>query len=278
MKNIVGIRFKRAGRVYYFDPGGIELEINDQVVVETEHGLDVGRVVIAPRQVIASEVSKPLKPVLRKASSEDLSQREKVRRKEEEALSKCKELVTKLNLPMKLLATEGNLDGSHLAVLFSAEGRVDFRELARELNAALKARVELRQIGPRDETKLTGGLGACGLPLCCATFLTQFNPLSIKMAKDQDLSLSPAKISGICGRLLCCLGYEEELYHQMREKSPPIGKQVRTDLGMAKVVGVNALKETVLVQLESQATVELALTEVTVEDDETRGKQKQRRS
>ena len=280
MKNVVGVRFRRAGRVWYFDPAEIKLEMNDYVVVETEQGLDLGRVVIAPRQVLAAELTEPLKSVLRKATEEDLAQRENTRKKEEEALSRCKELVDKFHLPMKLLDTEGNLDGSHLAVLFSAEGRVDFRELVRELNSAVKARVELRQVGPRDETKLTGGFGRCGLTLCCATFLTQFSPLSIKMAKEQDLSLNPMKISGICGRLLCCLGYETELYRQMREKSPPIGKQVNTSLGVAKVVGLNPLKETVMVQLESQATVGLPLAEFTTGENKSGEKKKspQRRS
>jgi cell fate regulator YaaT (PSP1 superfamily) len=209
-KSVVGIRFQRAGKIYYFDPAGIDLAVNDYVVVETERGPGIGRVVIAPKQVIASELAEPLKPVLRKAMPQDLQQREAVKQKEQEALAKCKELVAQFELPMRLLSAEGNLEGSHFTILFSAEGRVDFRRLVRELAATLKARVELHQVGPRDEAKIIGGVGRCGCPLCCMTFLTEFSPLSIKMAKEQNLSLDPTKISGLCGRLLCCLGYETE--------------------------------------------------------------------
>lgn len=276
-KNIVGIRFQRAGKIYYFDPLGMDLEVNDQMVVETEHGLKIGRVVIAPKQVIASELTKPVKPVLRKATPEDFQQQEKGREKEKIALSKCKELSDKFNLPLKLLNAESNLDASHITIFFSAEGKIDFRQMVRELANALKARVELRQVGSRDETKLSGGFGRCGYPLCCATFLTEFNPLSIKTAKEQNLSLNPTKISGNCGRLLCCLGYEAELYRLMKEKMPPIGQQVVTSLGKASVIGVNPLKETVIVQLESQATVELALSDITV-TTKKRPHQKERKS
>ncbi len=261
-KGVVGVRFQRAGRVHYFDPLGIELEINEHVVAEGEHGLKIGRVVIAPKQVIASELSGPLKPVLRKASLEDLQKQEKGHQKEQEALSRCEELATKFNLPIKLLGAESNLDLNHLTIFFSAEGRVDFRQLVRELSTSLKTRVELHQVGPRDKAKFMGGIGRCGYPLCCATFLTEFNPLSIKIAKEQSLSLEPTKISGICGRLLCCLGYETELYRLMREKLPPIGQQVVTPLGEGSVTGVNPLKETVMVQLESQAMIELPVADV----------------
>jgi cell fate regulator YaaT (PSP1 superfamily) len=267
-KNVVGVRFQPAGRVYYFDPLGIELEINEHVVVEGEHGLKIGRVVIAPKQVIASELSGPLKPVLRKTGPEDLQQQEMGQQKEQEALSKCEELATKFNLPIKLLGAESNLDLSHLTIFFSAEGRVDFRQLVRELSASLKARVELHQVGPRDKAKFMGGVGRCGYPLCCATFLTEFTPLSIKIAKEQSLSLEPTKISGVCGRLLCCLGYETELYRLMREKLPPIGQQVVTPLGEGSVTGINPLKETVMVQLESQAMIELPAADVTKKQSE----------
>jgi cell fate regulator YaaT (PSP1 superfamily) len=263
-RDIVGIRFQRAGRIYYFDSAGFDLGLNEQVVVETEHGLKVGRAVIVPKQIIASELNEPLKPVLRKASPEDLQQIEKGRQSEQEALSRCRELTAKFDLPIKLLGAESNLEGSHLIIFFSAEGRVDFRQMVRELAATLKTRVELRQVGPRDETKLIGGMGRCGYPLCCATFLTEFTPLSIKIAKEQSLSLEPAKISGVCGRLLCCLGYEVELYRTMKDKLPPIGQSVITPLGEATVTGSNPLKETVTVQLESQAMAELPLADVKV--------------
>jgi len=277
-ENIVGIRFQRAGKVYYFDPSGIELEVDDQIVVDTEHGLKIGRVVIAPKQVIASELTKPVKPVLRKATPQDFQQQEKGLEKEKKALAKCKELSAKHNLPLKLLNAESNLDTNHITIFFSAEGKIDFRQMVRELANSLKARVELRQVGSRDEAKLTGGFGRCGYPLCCATFLTEFNPLSIKIAKEQNLSLNPAKISGNCGRLLCCLGYEADLYRQMKGKMPPIGQQVSTNLGKASVVGVNPLKETVIVQLESQATVELALSDITITANKKRPKQRDKKS
>jgi len=274
-ENVVGIRFQRAGKVYYFDPCGMDLEVDDYIVVETEHGLKIGRVVIAPKQVLASELTKPVKPVLRKASPEDLIQQEKGQEKEKKALSKCKELSAKHNLPLKLLNAESNLDASHVTIFFSAEGKIDFRQMVRELANALKARVELRQVGSRDEAKLTGGFGRCGYPLCCATFLTEFNPLSIKIAKEQNLSLNPTKISGTCGRLLCCLGYEAEFYRHMKKKMPPVGQQVSTPLGKANVIGVNPLKETVIVQLESQATVEFTLSDITAKK---RPQQKERKS
>jgi cell fate regulator YaaT (PSP1 superfamily) len=264
-KQVVGIRFQRAGKVYYFNPSDYELEINDYVVVETMHGKTVGRVVITPRQILSHEIKEPLKPVLRKVSAEDAKKIEKMERRERTALSKCRELVAKFGLPMKPLRAQYNLEGTHVTIFFSAGERVDFRDLVRELATVLKARVELRQVGPRDEVKLTGGLGKCGRPLCCATFLTEFNPLSIKMAKEQNLPLNPMKISGICGRLLCCLGYENELYRVMKERMPEMGQQVNTPLGFAKVVGINPLKESVTVQLESEATAEVPLSDITKE-------------
>ncbi len=265
MAEIVGIRFKRAGKVYYFDPAGIDLEVNDYVVVKTTCGLELGHVVITPRQVLASELHEPLKPIVRKAEPEDVKRAQEFDSREEEALIECGKLIAKLHLPMKLLAAEYNLDGSHLTFLFSAAERIDFRELVRQLTSRFKIRVELRQVGPRDEAKLIGGFGRCGRPLCCMSFLSEFAPVSIKMAKEQDLPLNPMKISGICGRLMCCLGYEGELYQVMRERLPKEGQQVSTPMGVASVVGGNPLKETVLVELESGATVELPLSEITIE-------------
>lgn len=265
MSDIVGIRFKRAGAVYYFDPVGIEVEVGDDVVVETTRGLAVGKVVIAPKQVLVSELTEPLKAVVRKAEPGDLEQMEGLRAKEEEALARCRAMVAQSGLPMKLLAAEYNFDGSHLTLFFSAERRVDFRALVRELTAAFKTRVELHQVGARDEAKLKGGFGRCGRPLCCATYLTTFDSISIKMAKEQDLSLNPAKISGICARLLCCLKYENEQYRLLKAKLPPPGQEVTTPFGEAKVLGGNPLKETVLVQLESEATLELPLAEISAQ-------------
>ncbi|MFC2022392.1 stage 0 sporulation family protein [Chloroflexota bacterium] len=266
MTEIVGVRFKKAGKMYYFGPAGIDLEVNDYVVVETTRGLELGQVVISPKQVLASEVEKPLKTVVRKAEPEDIEHAQELEAKEREALTECSKLIAKLNLPMKLLSAEYNLDGSRLTFHFGAAERVDFRELVRELANRLKVRVDLRQMGPRDEAKLIGGCGRCGRPLCCMSFLSEFAPVSIRMAKEQGLPLNPMKISGCCGRLMCCLVYENEQYHVMKGKLPKEGKQVSTAMGVAKVIGGNPLKETVLVELESGVTVELPLSEITVED------------
>ncbi len=266
MAEIVGVRFKRAGKVYYFAPAGIDLGVNDYVVVETTRGLELGQVVISPKQVLGSEVNEPLKPILRKAEPEDIKRTQELESKEIEVLSEGGKLIDKLHLPMKLLSTEYNLDGSRLTFYFSASERVDFRELVRELANRFKVRVDMRQMGPRDEAKLVGGCGRCGRPLCCASFLSEFAPVSIRMAKEQNLPLNPMKISGVCSRLLCCLVYESEQYHIMKEKLPREGQRVSTAMGVAKVVGSNPLKETVVVELESQVTVELPLSEITVED------------
>ncbi len=267
MAEIVGLRFKRAGKVYYFAPAGIELEVNDYVIVETTRGLELGQVVISPKQVLASAVGSPLKPVVRKAEPEDVKRAQELEAKEREALAECSELVGKLRLAMKMLSAEYNLDGSRLTFYFSAAERVDFRELVRELSSRFKVRVELRQVGPRDEAKLMGGFGRCGRPLCCASFLSEFAPVSIRMAKEQDLSLNPMKISGVCGRLMCCLGYESEQYRMMKENLPKNGRRVSTAMGPAKVVRSNPLKQTVLVELESEVTVELPLSEINIEDE-----------
>ena len=260
----VGVRFKRAGRIYYFDPAGLELEVNDWVVVETTRGLEVARVVISPKQVLSSEVETPLKPVVRKAEKKEMQHSEEIEAKEKEALIECAKIITRIGLPMKLLSAEYSLDGGHLTFFFSAAERVDFRELVRELAGRFKVRVELRQVGARDEAKICGGFGRCGRQLCCASFLSEFVPISIKMAKEQDLPLNPMKISGVCGRLLCCLAYEHDFYHDMKGKMPRDGQTVTTSMGTARVVGSNPLKETVVVELESQVTVELPISDVKV--------------
>jgi len=262
MADIAGIRFKRAGKVYYFDAAGIELEAGDHAIVKTSRGMELGHVVIAPGQVLTSEVEEPLSPVIRKAESEDIERAEELDTSAEEALIECGKMIGELQLPMKLLSAEYNLDGNRLTFLFSAEERVDFRELVRRLTSRFKVRVELRQVGTRDEAKMVGGFGRCGRPLCCMSFLTEFTPVSIKMAKEQELPLNPMKISGACGRLMCCLAYEGEQYRVMKEKMPKVGQRVSTHMGEATVVGSNPLKETVLVELESEATVELPLVDV----------------
>ena len=274
MADIVGVRFKRAGRVYYFDPAGLELKPNDCVIVETTRGMEMGQVVISPGQVLASEAQKPLKPVVRKAEEADMERAREMETKEKEALAECSRLITDLKLPMKLISAEYSLDGKRLTFYFGAEGRIDFRELLRELGSRLKVRVELRQMGPRDEAKMIGGCGRCGRQLCCMTFLSDFAPVSIKMAKEQNLPLNPMKISGVCGRLMCCLGYEHEQYRAMNQKLPKVGQTVGTGSGPGKVVGTNPLKETVLVELETEVVVELPLSEINVESERRRDKDK----
>jgi len=262
MANIAGVRFKKAGKVYYFDAGDLELVINDIVVVKTTRGTELGQIVIAPGQITNNEKEESLSPVLRKAEPEDIEQAAELEAKAAEALVECGKMIAELNLPMKLLSAEYNLDSSRLTFLFSAEERVDFRDLVRRLTGKFKVRVELRQVGTRDEAKLLGSFGRCGRPLCCATFLTEFSPVSIKMAKEQDLPLNPMKISGVCSRLMCCLNYECEQYRNIKAKMPKIGQRVSTNVGEAIVVGCSALKESVTVELETEARVELPLDQV----------------
>ncbi len=259
---IVGVRFKRAGRIYYFDPGNLEMKLDEWVVVETSRGNEIGRVAIAPEQVLVSEVELPLKPVIRLASPEEAKDTQEKHQKEHDALIECGKMIARLNLPMKLLAAEYSLDNNHLTFFFSAAERVDFRELVRELAGRFKVRVELRQVGARDEAKIIGGYGRCGRHLCCCSFLSDFVPISIKMAKEQGLPLNPMKISGVCGRLLCCLAYEHDTYHQMRGKMPREGQTVTTPMGKARVVGGNPLKGTAIVELETQVTVELPVSDL----------------
>jgi len=218
--NVVGVRYKKAGRIYYFDPAGLDLKAGDSVVVDTARGPELGQVMFPICEIPDEELELPLKSVLRLAQPGDCACACKRHQKETQAVKECSELVAKLGLPMKLLRAEYNLDESYVTIYFSSAGRVDFRELVRELGRCLKVRVELRQIGPRDETKLLGGFGRCGRELCCACYLTDFEPVSIKMAKEQNLPLNPAKISGACGRLLCCLGYEYQMYRDSRRNEP----------------------------------------------------------
>ncbi len=277
MSEIVGVRFHQAGKVYYFDAADNEVEVGDYVVVETSRGQELGKVVISPKQVLFSDITESLKPVVRKAQAEDVEHAQQQQERSREALAKCQELIGKFNLLMKSISAQYNLDGNHLTVFFSAEKRVDFRELVRELSHSLKTRVELRQVGVRDETKLVGGLGKCGFPLCCTTFLCDFAPVSIKMAKEQGIALNPMKTSGICGRLLCCLGYEYDQYRAMKEKLPGLGQEVSTPLGSAKVVGNNPLKEMVLIELETGVTAELPLSQVTWDKELPGSRQRRKR-
>lgn len=245
MSSVIGVRFSEVGKIYYFDPGNLEIELNDEVVVETVRGLEFGEVVISARELKEKEIVKPLKKVLRKADEKDFKRLEKNKKKEKEAHDICVEKINKHNMEMKLIDVEYTFDGSKIVFYFTAEGRVDFRELVKDLASIFKTRIELRQIGVRDEAKKVGGLGPCGRPCCCSAFLGDFQPVSIKMAKEQNLSLSPTKISGLCGRLMCCLSYEYEHYHKMRKKLPRIGAAVETCDGTAEVVDTNALTEKV---------------------------------
>jgi len=221
-------------------------------------------VVAAPKQMVEAEISEPLKPILRLAATEDLAQAGAWRAKESQVLEKAATKLRQSGLPMKLLSAEYNLDGTRLILNFSAEGRVDFRDLVRELASEFHTRVELHQVGPRDEAKLIGGLGRCGRPLCCSSYLCEFRSVSIRMAKEQDLPLNPSKISGLCGRLLCCLSYEVDQYRQIKEQLPKVGQEITTPGGVARVVGVNVLRESVTAQLESEAIVELPASQITV--------------
>ncbi|MEG0783885.1 MAG: stage 0 sporulation family protein [Christensenella sp.] len=250
MSFIIGVRFDEIGKIYYFDPGNLELVQNDNVVVETARGMEFGTVVFEPREVSEQEIGKPLKKVLRKADEKDQKRIKANAEKEKEAIRVCNERIEKHKLDMKLINVEYTFDGSKIIFCFTAEGRVDFRDLVKDLASVFKTRIELRQIGVRDEAKKIGGLGPCGRACCCSEFLGDFQPVSIKMAKEQNLSLSPTKISGLCGRLMCCLNYEQEHYHTMRRKLPRVGHTIKTPQGEGLVVDANVLTEKVKVKMQ----------------------------
>jgi cell fate regulator YaaT (PSP1 superfamily) len=262
MVKLTGIRFKQAGKIYSFDAGDLDLNVDDYAVVKTARGMELGRVVTAPWEEELPENREPPSPVVRKADGDDIARAAELDAKGKEAYRECDKMIAEIGLPMKLLIAEYNFDSSRLTFLFSAEERVDFRDLVRRLTARFKTRVELRQVGSRDEAKLLGSYGRCGRNLCCSSFLTEFTPVSIKMAKDQDLPLNPMKISGACGRLMCCLAYEGEQYRAIKARMPKKGQRVSTRLGDATVVGNNMLKETVLVVLDKEGTVEVPLSEL----------------
>lgn len=263
MAEVLGVRFGRAARIHYFSPGEHKFKVGDLVVADGGRGPEMGRVVIAPPQVIASDIAEPLKPIIRPATDEDREKEKANKEKEREAFLKAKELIARFRLPMKLLSADACLEADRFTFYFTAEGRVDFRELARDLSSSLRARVDLRQVGPRDEAKIAGGYGHCGRVLCCASHLSEFTPVSIKMAKEQELSLNPTKISGSCGRLLCCLAYEIEQYRLIKARLPKRGQQVQCPMGPAVVAYANPLTEKVIVELaETKAAVEYAASEV----------------
>lgn len=249
MTKVIGVRFRQAGKIYYFAPGKYEdIKQGDNVIVETARGIEYGHVVLGIREVNDSSVVQPLKAVIRVATPEDDNREQKNREKEKEALAICNEKIAKHKLEMKLIQVEYTFDNNKILFYFTADGRIDFRELVKDLAAVFKTRIELRQIGVRDEAKIMGGIGVCGRPLCCATFLPEFAPVSIKMAKEQNLSLNPTKISGVCGRLMCCLKNEQDTYEYLNSKLPNVGDNVTTiDNYKAVVESVNVLRQTVKV-------------------------------
>ena len=248
MTNVVGVRFRNAGKIYFFAPGDFVIEVGDHVIVETARGVEYGNVVLSPRDVEDDKVIQPLKTVIRIATPEDDAIEAKNREKEKEAFKICLEKIAKHKLEMKLIGTEYTFDNNKVLFYFTADGRIDFRELVKDLAAVFKTRIELRQIGVRDETKLIGGIGICGRPLCCSSYMSDFIPVSIKMAKEQNLSLNPTKISGVCGRLMCCLKYEEETYEYLNSRLPNVGDMVTTPEGLrGEVHSVNVLRQLVKV-------------------------------
>lgn len=266
MIKVVGVRFRQAGKIYYFDPAGHPIRRDDHVIVETVRGIEYGKVVLPIRFVKEDEVVLPLKQILRIATNEDIKQMKKNQEAARKALQICQEKIEQHALEMKLIDAEYTFDRNKIIFYFSAEGRVDFRELVRDLAAVFRTRIELRQIGVRDEAKLLGGIGPCGRVLCCSSFLGDFEPVSIKMAKDQSLSLNPAKISGLCGRLMCCLKFENDSYDEDNLIIPDIGEEVLTPDGNGRVVVLNLIERMVQVELsESGNMVEHSLDQVTVE-------------
>jgi|GEM_PF-168394 len=253
---VIGIRFKDSGKVYFFDPRDVELHAGDHVIVETVRGLELARVAHDRREVPENEIVGDLKPVVRRAEPADVERMRLLQSRHDEVLARCAEKVREHSLPMSLVKAEYSFDGSRLTFYFTAEKRVDFRLLVRDLARTFKSRIELRQIGPRDEAKLLGGIGPCGRVLCCASFLPDYARVSIKMAKDQDLPLNPTKISGVCGRLLCCLAYEHDQYVAMRGELPRKGTWVQTPDGPGEVIGQHVLKQQLLVQLASSGMIE----------------------
>lgn len=271
MLKVVGIRFKKAGKIYYFDPVDTGVEVGDHVIVETVRGLEYGTVVTGAREVEENKLVSQLKPVMRKATEQDALKVQENKIREKEAFNICLRKIAKHGLPMRLIDVEFTFDVNKIIFYFTADGRIDFRELVKDLASVFRTRIELRQIGVRDEAKMLGGIGCCGRSLCCATFLGDFEPVSIRMAKDQNLSLNPAKISGVCGRLMCCLKYENDVYcsgccgkrqPQERVEAPKVGVMVVTPLGEGRVMGVNRAMRTASVQLTPDNTIQVEWDEI----------------
>lgn len=261
MVKVVGVRFKKAGKIYYFDPDEFAIEIGTNVIVETARGIEYGNVVIANREVPEEAIVAPLKKVLRIASEKDEQQVKENQKKEKQAFEICMQKIEEHKLDMKLINVECTFDNNKILFYFTAEGRIDFRELVKDLATVFKTRIELRQIGVRDETKMMGGIGFCGKELCCSQYLGEFEPVSIKMAKEQSLSINPAKISGTCGRLMCCLKYEHEVYEDKLKRVPKVGAIVETPDGQGVVVEANILKELIKVKLDREEQADIKVYE-----------------
>lgn len=257
MVEVIGVRFKSVGKVYYFDPAGVKVKNGERVIVETARGVEMGTVALENFTVSGENITQPLKKVIRVASAEDSEKAEANKKKEAEAFRICSEKIKDHKLEMKLIEVEYAFDGSKILFYFTADGRIDFRDLVKDLAYVFKTRIELRQIGVRDEAKMTGGLGICGRPLCCSSFLGEFMPVSIKMAKEQSLSLNPVKISGTCGRLMCCLKYEEEAYRDLLRHTPKVGATVKSPDGKGVVIDTQLLRGNVKVRLEKDGAVKV---------------------
>lgn len=275
MQTIIGVRFKKAGKIYYFDPGSLEVQKGDLVVVETARGMECGETVIGPRELPDAEITQPLKLVHRIANDSDLKRIADNKEREKEAFTICEEKIANHKLPMNLVEVECTFDMNKIIFYFTADGRIDFRELVKDLAAVFRTRIELRQIGVRDEAKLMGGIGCCGRPLCCATFLGDFEPVSIRMAKDQNLSLNPTKISGICGRLMCCLKYENDCYcgedcpQKAKKIQPPTpGSRVVSIDGEGKVISINQQRRSATILLDNSRTIVASWEDVIEKDDD----------
>ena len=267
MVTVVGVRFKKAGKIYYFSPEELDIKEFDKVIVETARGVEFGECVIGPKQIDEAQIVSPLKNVIRKANEEDIAKDNENQEKEKEALRVCTEKIEQHQLKMKLIDVEYTFDNNKVIFYFTADGRVDFRELVKDLASVFRTRIELRQIGVRDEAKMIGGLGPCGRTMCCSTFLGDFAPVSIKMAKEQSLSLNPTKISGICGRLMCCLNYEQDTYEGIRKRLPRVNSILDTPYGRGEVVANNVIKESVKVKIkvnDSEEVIEIPIADISL--------------
>lgn len=258
MYEVIQVRLREAGKISYYSTGGMKFKTGDYVVVEADRGQDYGQVISETEVILDSDVEEPLKKVIRKANPWDIHQIDKNKKKIKEVMDTCSKKIRERHLAMKLIDAEFTFDRSKIMFYFTAEGRIDFRDLVKDLANAFKTRIELKQIGVRDEAKMLGGFGPCGRVLCCATFLKDFEPVTIKMAKEQNLPLNPTKISGLCGRLMCCLSYEHKTYKELMKGAPKEGDVLKTEKGPGKVIGINAIKRSVTVELEDGSLLEVS--------------------